>query len=93
MTKQRRHQKLTEFIHYFTQLQDSSGTVIMTHLFFGTKVYICEKFDIINDEQRIGLHVMGQDIYMLKKDVHLNEIQDKLYMLADEFLQLQIIVN
>lgn len=84
---------MTEFIHYFTQITGLGGKVLMEHSFFGKRVYTCEKFDVINDEDKIGLRMMGQDIYVLKKDVKLSKVYDKMYVLADNFLQLTVIVN
>lgn len=65
----------------------------MEHSFFGKRIYRCEKFDVINNDEKIGLHLMGQDVYILKKDVKLHKVYDKMYLLADDFLQLTIIVN
>jgi hypothetical protein len=84
---------LTEFIHYFTQITGLNGKVLMEHSFFGKRIYRCEKFDVINDDERIGLRIMGQDIYVRKGDIRLQKVYDKVYILADELLQLTIIVN
>ena len=84
---------MTEFIHYFTQLTGLGGKVLMEHSFFGKRIYRCEKFDIINDDEKIGLHLMGQDVYIRKMDIKLSKVYDKMYILADDFLHLTIIVN
>ena len=84
---------MTEFIHYFTQIQGLGGKILMEHSFFGKRVYRCERFNVINDEEKIGLRVMGQDIYVFKKNVTLSKVYDKMFMLADNCLQLTIIVN
>jgi hypothetical protein len=85
--------KLTEFIHYFTKIAGLSGKVLIEHSIFGKRVYRCEKFNVVNDDEKIGLHLMGQDVYVLKRDVKLHKVYDKMYVLADHFLQLTIIVN
>ena len=85
--------KLTEFIHYFTQITGLGGKVQIEHSLFGRKIYRCEKFDIINDDEKIGLHLMGQDVYLLKKNIKLHKVYERMYVLADDFLHLTIIVN
>lgn len=85
---------MTEFIHYFTQITGLGGKVQMEHSFFGKRIYRCEKFDIINDDEKIGLRIMGQDIYVFKRNVKLHKVYNsKMYILADDFLHLTIIVN
>ena len=84
---------MTEFIHLFTQLTGLSGKVLMEHSFFEKRIYRCEKFDVINNDEKIGLHLMGKDVYIRKRDIKLSKAYDKMYVLADEFLHLTIIVN
>ena len=84
---------MTEFIHYFTKITGLGGKVLMEHTFFGKRVYRCEKFNVINNDEKIGLHLMGQDVCILKRNIKLHKVYDKMYILADDFLQLTIIVN
>lgn len=84
---------MTEFIHYFTQIQGLSGKVLVEHSLFGRRVYRCEKFDVVNDDDKIGLHLIGQDVYVYKEHIKLSKVYDKMFMIADDFLQLTIIVN
>jgi hypothetical protein len=84
---------LTEFIHYFTKIDGLSGKILMEHVFFGQRVYRCERFNIINDDEKIGIRVMGQDVCIRKSDMQLHKMYDKMFVFADNFLQLTIIVN
>ena len=84
---------MTEFIHYFTQLQGLSGKILMEHSFFGKRIYRCEQFDVINNDDKIGLHLMGQDVYMHKRDIKQYKMHKKMLVMADDFLQITIIVN
>lgn len=36
---------------------------------------------------------MGQDLYILKKDINISNISDKMIILADDIMQITIIVN
>lgn len=70
-----------------------SGKIMIEHVIFGRKVYRCERFNVINDEDRIGLHFMDDDIFIYKKDAKLSKVYNNMFVLADQFQQLTLIVN
>ena len=43
--------------------------------------------------RRIYKRMMRQDLYILKKDIKLSKISDKMFTLADNIMQITIIVN
>ena len=69
------------------------GKILINHNLFGQKIYRCEKINIINDDDKIGVRLMGQDLYILKKDIKLSKVSDKMIVLADDMTQFTIIVN
>jgi hypothetical protein len=69
------------------------GKLMIEHAIFGRKVYRCERFHVINDEDRIGLHFMGDDIFIYKKDAKLSKVYNNMFVLADKVQQLTVIVN
>lgn len=43
--------------------------------------------------RRIYKQMMGQDLYILKEDIKLSKVSDKMFTLADAIMQITIIVN
>ena len=84
---------MTEFIHYFTKITGLSGKVLMEHSFFGQRAYRCEKFHVINNDEKIGLRIMGQEVCIRKSDIKLCKMHNRMFIIADDFLQLTVIVN
>lgn len=69
------------------------GKVLLNHNLFGQKTYRCEKINVVNDDDKIGVRLMGQDLYILKKDIKISKVSDKMIILADDIMQITIIVN
>lgn len=84
---------MTEFILNFLTIDGLSGKIMIEHTVFGTSVYRCEKFKVVNDDDRIGLNFMGDDIFIYKKDAKLSKVYNNMFVLADQFQQLTVIVN
>lgn len=85
--------QLTEFILNFLTIDGLSGKIMIEHSVFGTNVYRCEKFKVINDNDRIGLHFMGNDIFIYKKYTKLSKVYNNMFVLADQLQQITVIVN
>ena len=69
------------------------GKGLLNHNLFGQKIYRCEKINVVNDDDKIGVRLMGQDLYILKKDIKISKVSDKMIILADDIMQITIIVN
>ena len=63
------------------------GKVLLNHNLW------CEKINVVNDDDKIGVRLMGQDLYILKKDIQISKVSDKMIILADDIMQITIIVN
>lgn len=60
----------------------------MVRKFIGVK-----KINVVNDDDKIVVRLMGQDLYILKKDIKISKVSDKMIILADDIMQITIIVN
>ena len=69
------------------------GKVLLNYNLFGQKIYRCEKINVVNDDDKIVVRLMGQDLYILKKDIKISKVSDKMIILADDIMQITIIVN
>ena len=69
------------------------GKVLLNHNSFGQRIYRCEKINVVNDDDKIVVRLMGQDLYILKKDIKISKVSDKMIILADDIMQITIIVN
>lgn len=52
-----------------------------------------KKINVVNDDDKIVVRLMGQDLYILKKDIKISKVSDKMIILADDIMQITIIVN
>ena len=53
----------------------------MVRKFIGVK-----KINVVNDDDKIGVRLMGQDLYSLKKDIKIGNVSDKMIILADDIM-------
>ena len=47
----------------------------------------------INDDERIGVRIKGNDIFMYKQDIKASKAFDNIFMISDGRLTITIIVN
>ena len=81
-----------KFFEKLDKLENLKAKVILKHSLFGRQMHNCDSLQIINDD-RIGLVLKGQEIFMNKKDVVRVEEQGEMYTISDGKLQITIIVN
>ena len=67
----------------FTQLNGVKARVILAHRLFGRQVFDCDRLQIINDDEKIGVLLKGQEKFLYKDDVKVVEIPDNTYMMSD----------
>ena len=82
---------MQRFVRKFEQLNGVRAKVILEHLLFDGQVFLCDKLQTINDDERIGLILKGGQIFMYKRNVKVAEIQGDTYRVSDG--RLTIIVN
>ena len=82
---------MQEFMRKFTQLNGIKANVILDHCLFDRQAFHCDELQIINDDVKIGVILMGQEKFLYKQDVKVAEVQGDTYMVSDG--RLGIIVN
>lgn len=82
---------MQRFVRKFEQLNGVRAKVILEHLLFDGQVFLCDKLQTINDDERIGLILKGGQIFMYKRNVKVAEVQGDEYRVSDG--RLTIIVN
>lgn len=81
------------FSEQFNLIENCKAKILLEHIFFDKQVYYCEKLHIINDDNRIGLIIKKQAIFINKQDIKVAKHYDNMFVIADERLQITIIVN
>lgn len=82
---------MQKFMRKFEQLNGVRAKVVLEHLLFDGQVFLCDKLQTINDDERIGLILKGGQIFMYKRNVKVAEVQGDEYRVSDG--RLTIIVN
>ena len=83
-----------KFSEKWDELKNLEGIVILEHCLFDKQMHNCDSLQIINDD-RIGLILKGQEIYMLKQHVTNFYIDADmcLYSVTDGKLTINVLVN
>lgn len=74
-------------------INGQTGKIMLEHVCFGREIFRCERIQIVSDDDRLGVCINGHDTYVDKNNVKLFKMYDNLFMIADDFLQITIIVN
>jgi hypothetical protein len=82
---------MQRFVRKFEQLNGVKAKVVLEHLLFDGQVFLCDKLQTINDDERIGLILKGGQIFMYKRNVKVAEVSEKMYKISDGRLTMTII--
>ena len=74
----------------FKELEHSEAMVVLKHKLFGTQNFDVDELHIIDDDERAGIVLKNQEIFIYKKDLQYFKYNNT-YILADK--RLKIIVN
>lgn len=74
----------------FKKLENSKAMVVLNHKLFGTQKFDVDDLHIIDDDERAGIILKNQEMFIYKKDLQFFKYNDT-YILADK--RLKIIVN
>ena len=77
----------------FTQLNGEKVKVLLEHCLFDKQVFHCDELKTINDDNRIGLILKSQEVFLYKHDVKYAKTYDNLYILSDGRMTITLIVN
>ena len=81
-----------KFFEQWDKLENLKAKVILKHSLFGRQLHSCDCLKTINDN-RIGLVLKGQSIFMQKHDISYTNIGDNMYTVSDGVLTITIIIN
>ena len=81
------------FSENFNLIENCKAKILLEHGLFGRQAHYCERLHIINDDTRIGLVLKHQEIFVHKNDLKLAKMHNNMVVLADQNLQITIIVN
>jgi hypothetical protein len=81
-----------KFSEQWTSLENTKAKVLLKHLLFGRQLHNCDALHIINDD-RVGLRLKGQEVYVYKSDILHTNIDDNVYTVSDGTLTISIILN
>ena len=76
-----------------TSINGQAGKIMLEHVCFGREVFRCDRIQVVSDAYRLGVRINGHDTYVDKNNVKLFKMYDNLFVIADDFLQITIIVN
>lgn len=81
-----------KFFEQWDKLKNLKAKVILKHSLFGRQMHNCDMVQIINDD-RIGIILKGQEIFVDKQDILYTEVDGSMYTVSDGNLTITIFVN
>lgn len=84
---------MQQFMRKFTHLNGESGKVLLEHCLFDRQAFYCDALQTIHDDEKIGLVLKGNDIFVYKSQLKIAKIYDNMYVLSDGRLTITIIVK
>lgn len=81
---------MMEFIRKFTQLNGRTSTIILEHILFGQQKFEAQEVNVLEDDDRLGLILHGQGVYVYKQRLQSMEIRDNFVEFADDKLKILI---
>lgn len=81
-----------KFFEQWDKLENLKAKVILQHSLFGRQMHNCDALHMINDD-RIGLVLKGQEIFMDKVNVTQTEMDRGRYFVSDGNMSIVLIVN
>ena len=82
---------MEEFLRKFIQLNGVEARVKIEHCLFDNQRFYCRQLQTINDDEKIGVLLRDNSIFIYKRNVKVAEVNDDVYTLSDG--RLTIIVN
>lgn len=75
------------------QLQRLRGKVTLKHLLFGEQQYGCDELQVVNDDGKIGIVVKGTELFVYKQKVVEFCTSGNMFVVGDDLLRIEVIVN
>lgn len=75
------------------QLQGLQGEITLKHLLFGEQKYGCDELQVINNDEKIGVVVKGTELFVYKQKVVEFCTSGNMFVVGDDLLEIEVIVN
>lgn len=82
-----------DFSKHLRQSENKEAKILLKHSLWGEQVFQVEALKIIDTEDKLGVAIKGNDIYMYKKDVRFAKTYGNMLTMFDGRLTIIIIVN
>ena len=79
-----------EMVRKFTQLNGKIATIILEHKLFGKQQFETKEVNVLDDDDRLGLVLHGQGVYVYKHRLQSMELRDHIVEFADDKLKILI---
>ena len=73
------------------QLANKNCVVVIRHMLFDKQQFECDKLQIINDVNRIGVVIKGREIFVDKSDVKDFLVHDNAYTVEGSMMKITIV--
>ena len=84
---------MTEIFGQTEYFNGKKGKVMIEHQLWGTQVFRCERVDVINDGNRLGVTINDHDVYVNVDNIVLYKANNNMLVIADRTVQITVIVN
>ena len=84
---------MEQFMENFVAANGEPGKIIIRHKLFDSQSYDCNELQIINDDERIGVIIKKQEIFMYKQSMSKAICEGKMLTFTDERLTITIILR
>ena len=74
----------------FEQLNGIEAKVKLEHCLFDKQRFYCRQLQTINDDERIGVLLKGQAVFMYKHNVKVTEVQGDTCVISDGRLTITV---
>lgn len=82
---------MEEFLRKFIQLNGAEAKVVLNHCLFNKQTFYCDELQTINNDEKIGLILKGQAVFMYKQNVKVVDWSGKVCTISDGRLTITII--
>ena len=79
-----------EVIRKFMQLNGELVTITLEHCWFGKQQFEAEQVNVIEDTERLGVVLHGQEKFVYKDRMKFMDMQDGIVEFADDKLKISI---
>ena len=79
-----------EILRRFMQLNGKLATIVLNHCWFGGQKFEAEQVNVIEDAERLGVVLHGQEKFIYKKQMCEVQMDEHMIMFADDKLKISI---